>query len=227
MNDHKLVLLSLKRGQCVKGIMQVSTSRGWDDDINYCGDGDSAQEAIDFGALYTEDELRSLAESFGPDLEVQPATIYTTEIRHERILGDQRDDKSWVVDTSESVDPPSQSDCDMMAAEQLKTPDITGVEVVVYATWTDEPYQAGDRLDVGGFYLQQYLLVDSDNGSFRRIGAFNTLREAEEAARLATDDGWEEPDAGSRTPHVEGYRCVKVFREDETTRYVGVLHSNK
>ena len=96
MNDHKLVLLSLKRGQYVKNIRQVSASRGWDDDIDYCGDAEPIDEAVEFAACYTEKELRDLAESFGPDFDVQPAP------EHFAIMAEDREGPAYGVGLNEA-----------------------------------------------------------------------------------------------------------------------------
>ena len=66
-HKHKLVLLSLSRGQYVKNILSG--------DISFCGDAEPVDEAVEFGALYTEKQLNDLAESLGRDFEVQPADL--------------------------------------------------------------------------------------------------------------------------------------------------------
>ena len=65
---HNLVILSLKRGEYLTDIIRGVNG----EDNMFFTDGDNIAAALEFAACYNEAELRSLAESFGPDLEVQP-----------------------------------------------------------------------------------------------------------------------------------------------------------
>jgi hypothetical protein len=71
-NTHNLVILSLKRGEYLTDIIRGVNG----EDNMFFADEDRITEALEFAACYTEAELRSLAESFGPDLEVQPKPRY-------------------------------------------------------------------------------------------------------------------------------------------------------
>jgi len=221
-NEHNLVILSCKRGEYLTDIMR---------DVNgkehlLFTDGDQIEKAVEFAACYTEKELRDLAESYGPDFEVQPVPCYTIEVRYESILGEDSD-KTWVEATEETNNCPTQAKCDAIAAEHLgKRDGITGVEIVVYSHDEDQSPHEGLRLDCGGTYRQKYQLAEVDDRWRRNLGGFATLAAATEAAKLATDDGWQEPgNIGSRTPAIAGYRAIQSYREDETTRYVVVMEA--
>ena len=221
-NEHNLVILSCKRGEYLTDIMR---------DVNgkehlFFTDGDQIEKAVEFAACYAAKELLDLAESYGPDLEVQPVPCYTIEVRYESILGEDAD-KTWTEDTETTNKCPSQAECDAIAAEHLgKRDGITSVEIVVYSHDEDQSPHEGMRLDCGGAYRQKYQLAEVDDGGRRNLGGFATLSAATEAAKLATDDGWQEPgNIGSRTPAIAGYRAIQAYREDETTHYVVVMEA--
>jgi hypothetical protein len=221
-HNHNLVILSLKRGEYFTGFIRGVNG----EDNMFFTDEDGIADALQFAACYSEAELRSLAESFGPDLEVQPVPCYTIEVRYESILGEDSD-KTWTETTESTNKCPTQAECDAMAAEHLgKRDGITGVEIVVYSHDEDQSPHEGMRLDCGGAYRQKYQLAEVDDGGRRNLGGFATLSAATEAAKLATDDGWQEPgNIGSRTPAIAGYRAIQAYREDETTHYVVVMEA--
>jgi hypothetical protein len=221
-NEHNLVILSCKRGEYLTDIMRDANGK----EHLFFTDGDQIEKAVEFAACYTAKELLDLAESYGPDFEVQPVPCYTIEVRYESILGEDTD-KTWTEDTETTNKCPSQAECDAIAAEHLgKRDGITGVEIVVYSHDEDQSPHEGMRLDCGGAYRQKYQLAEVDDGGRRNLGGFATLSAAAEAAKLATDDGWQEPgNIGSRTPAIAGYRAIQAYREDETTHYVVVMEA--
>ena len=221
-HNHNLVILSLKRGEYLTDIIRGVNG----EDNMFFTDGDQIEKAVEFAACYTETELRDLAESYGPDFEVQPVPCYTIEVRYESILGEDSD-KTWTETTESTNKCPTQAECDAMAAEHLSKRDgITGVEIVVYSHDEDQSSHEGFRLDCGGGYLQKYQLAEVNDTGRQNLGGFATLAAATEAAKLATDDGWQEPgNIGSRTPAIAGYRAIQSYREDETTRYVVVMEA--
>lgn len=151
---------------------------------------------------------------------------HTIEVRYESIFGEHCD-KTWTELVQQQDQCPTQADCDALAAEHLQSQDgITGVEVVVFVHGQDQLPHDGERLDIGGFYPQKYQIIEVSDIGRRNIGAFATLAAAIDAAKLATDDGWEEHGRiGSRTPELSGYQPIRAYREDETTRYAVVMQS--
>jgi hypothetical protein len=90
-NNHNLVILSCKRGEYLTDIL-----RGVNGEENmFFTDGDNIAAALEFAACYSEAELRSLAESFGPDLEVQPKPRYYA------IIAEDKEGPAYGVGTDE------------------------------------------------------------------------------------------------------------------------------
>ena len=90
-NNHNLVILSCKRGEYLTDIL-----RGVNGEENmFFTDGDNIAAALEFAACYSEPELRSLAESFGPDLEVQPKPRYYA------IIAEDKEGPAYGVGTDE------------------------------------------------------------------------------------------------------------------------------
>ena len=90
-HNHNLVILSLKRGEYLTDIIRGVNG----EDNMFFTDGDNIAEALEFAACYTETELRSLAESFGPDLEVQPKPRYYA------IIAEDKEGPAYGVGTDE------------------------------------------------------------------------------------------------------------------------------
>jgi hypothetical protein len=90
-HNHNLVILSQKRGEYLTDIIRGVNG----EDNMFFADGDNIAEALEFAACYTETELRSLAESFGPDLEVQPKPRYYA------IIAEDKEGPAYGVGTDE------------------------------------------------------------------------------------------------------------------------------
>ena len=90
-DKHNLVILSLKRGEYLTDIIRGVNG----EDNMFLTDGDKIAEALEFAACYSEPELRSLAESFGPDLEVQPKPRYYA------IMAEDKEGPAYGVGTDE------------------------------------------------------------------------------------------------------------------------------
>ena len=90
-HNHNLVILSLKRGEYFTGFIRGVNG----EDNMFFTDEDGIADALQFAACYSEAELRSLAESFGPDLEVQPKPRYYA------IMAEDKEGPAYGVGTDE------------------------------------------------------------------------------------------------------------------------------
>ncbi len=90
-HNHNLVILSLKRGEYFTGFIRGVNG----EDNMFFTDEDGIADALQFAACYSEAELRGLAESFGPDLEVQPRPRYYA------IMAEDKEGPAYGVGTDE------------------------------------------------------------------------------------------------------------------------------
>jgi hypothetical protein len=90
-HNHNLVILSLKRGEYFTGFIRGVNG----EDNMFFTDEDGIADALQFAACHSEAELRGLAESFGPDLEVQPRPRYYA------IMAEDKEGPAYGVGTDE------------------------------------------------------------------------------------------------------------------------------